>query len=83
MLTTAPGLGTSCASAIAGVVLSQMTISLGGYALPSKNAFKAVMALGAGAALPAFAVASFIPRRRPVTAAARSRHPSLRPTRPR
>ena len=62
-------IGTSCASAVAGVVLSQMTISLGGYALPSKNAFKAVMALGAGAALLAFAVASFIPRRRPLTAA--------------
>ncbi|MFJ9908423.1 MFS transporter [Streptomyces sp. NPDC101152] len=62
-------IGTSCASAIAGVVLSQMTISLGGYALPSKNAFRAVMALGAGAALLAFAVASFIPRRRPLAAA--------------
>ncbi|MGW1561982.1 MFS transporter [Streptomyces sp. NPDC002144] len=63
-------IGTSCASAIAGVVLSQMTISLGGYALPSENGFKSVMALGAGAALLAFAVASFIPRRRPVTATA-------------
>jgi EmrB/QacA subfamily drug resistance transporter len=63
-------IGTSCASAIAGVILSQMTISLGGYALPSQNGFKSVMALGAGAALLAFAVASFIPRRRPVTATA-------------
>ncbi|MGW2524798.1 MFS transporter [Streptomyces sp. NPDC001617] len=63
-------IGTSCASAIAGVILSQMTISLGGYALPSENGFKAVMAIGAGAALLAFAVASFIPRRRPVAPAA-------------
>ncbi|MEU1268727.1 MFS transporter [Streptomyces sp. NPDC005799] len=63
-------IGTSCASAIAGVILSQMTISLGGYALPSESGFKSVMALGAGAALLAFAVASFIPRRRPVTATA-------------
>ncbi|MGI5451808.1 MFS transporter [Streptomyces sp. CA-249302] len=63
-------IGTSCASAIAGVVLSQMTISLGGYSLPSENGFKVVMAIGAGAALLAFAVASFIPRRRPVTATA-------------
>ncbi|MFC8516361.1 MFS transporter [Streptomyces sp. NPDC057257] len=62
-------IGTSCASAVAGVVLSQMTISLGGYALPSENGFKVVMGLGAGAALLAFAVASFIPRRRPVTGA--------------
>ncbi|MHC3474567.1 MFS transporter [Streptomyces sp. 7R007] len=63
-------IGTSVASAIAGVVLSHMTISLGGYALPSENGFKTVMAIGAGAALLAFAVASFIPRRGPVTAAA-------------
>ncbi|MET7478382.1 MFS transporter [Streptomyces sp. NPDC005648] len=63
-------IGTSTASAIAGVILSQMTISLGGVALPSENGFKTVMAIGAGAALLAFAVASFIPRRRPVVTAA-------------
>ena len=63
-------IGTSVASAVAGVILSQMTISLGGFALPSENGFKVVMSIGAGAALLAFAVASFIPRRRPVTAAA-------------
>ncbi|WP_449352290.1 MFS transporter [Streptomyces shaanxiensis] len=55
-------IGTSTASAIAGVVLAQMTIDLGGYALPSENGFKTVMAIGAGAALLAFAIASFIPR---------------------
>ncbi|MFL5995344.1 MAG: MFS transporter [Streptomyces sp.] len=55
-------IGTSCASAVAGVVLAQMTIDLGGYALPSENAFKTVMAIGGGAALLAFAIASFIPR---------------------
>ncbi|KOG31462.1 MFS transporter [Streptomyces resistomycificus] len=58
-------IGTSVASAIAGVVLSQMTISLGGYALPSESGFKTVMAIGAGAALLAFVIASFIPGRRP------------------
>jgi EmrB/QacA subfamily drug resistance transporter len=63
-------IGTSVASAIAGVILAQMTIGFGGYALPSENGFKAVMAIGAGAALLAFAVASFIPRPRPVTAPA-------------
>jgi EmrB/QacA subfamily drug resistance transporter len=57
-------IGTSVASAIAGVILSQMTITLGGYALPSENGFKAVMAIGAGAALLAFAIAAFIPRQR-------------------
>jgi EmrB/QacA subfamily drug resistance transporter len=58
-------LGTSFASAIAGVVLAQMTTDFGGYALPSENGFKVVMAIGAGAALLAFAVATFIPRQRP------------------
>ncbi|MGW7281306.1 MFS transporter [Streptomyces sp. NPDC054844] len=60
-------IGTSVASAIAGVILAQMTVSLGGFALPSENAFKAVMAIGAGAALLAFVIASFIPRHRPAT----------------
>jgi EmrB/QacA subfamily drug resistance transporter len=55
-------IGTSTASALAGVILAQMTTDLGGYALPSENGFKTVLALGAGAALLAFAIASFIPR---------------------
>ncbi|MFG2352221.1 MFS transporter [Streptomyces sp. NPDC048521] len=58
-------IGTSVASAVAGVILAQMTISLGGHALPSENAFKVVMAIGAGAALLAFLLASFLPRHRP------------------
>ncbi|GLW49712.1 MFS transporter [Streptomyces sp. NBRC 14336] len=65
-------IGTSTASAIAGVILAQMTTNFGGYALPSENGFKVVLAVGAGAALLAFAVASFIPRQgvppTPVTA---------------
>jgi len=63
-------IGTSCASAIAGVVLAQMTVDLGGYALPSESGFKTVMALGAGAALLSFAIASFIPRPRAAVAEA-------------
>ncbi|MFG2793746.1 MFS transporter [Streptomyces sp. NPDC048419] len=57
-------LGTSFASAIAGVILAQMTTSFGGHALPSENGFKVVMAIGAGAALLAFLIATFIPGRR-------------------
>ncbi|MFJ3672029.1 MFS transporter [Streptomyces sp. NPDC090106] len=57
-------IGTSSASAIAGVILAQLTIDFGGIALPSENGFKVVLAVGAGAALLAFAVASFIPRQR-------------------
>ncbi|MGP4005350.1 MFS transporter [Streptomyces sp. 4N124] len=58
-------IGTSTASAIAGVILAQMTTDFGGYALPSQNGFKVVLAVGAGAALLAFAVASLIPRQQP------------------
>ncbi|MFF5183763.1 MFS transporter [Streptomyces sp. NPDC000345] len=63
-------LGTSFASAVAGVVLARMTTDFGGYALPSENGFKIVMALGAGAALVAFLLAGFVPER-----GAAARHP--------
>ncbi|WP_416973631.1 MFS transporter [Streptomyces sp. 4F14] len=57
-------LGTSFASAIAGVILAQMTTDFGGHALPSESGFKVVMAIGAGAALVAFLLATFIPKAR-------------------
>ncbi|GGS87849.1 MFS transporter [Streptomyces violaceus] len=57
-------IGTSTASAVAGVILAQMTTPFGQSALPSQNGFKVVLAIGAGAALLAFVVASFIPRQR-------------------
>ncbi|WP_371650317.1 MFS transporter [Streptomyces mirabilis] len=57
-------IGTSFASAIAGVVLAQMTTDFGTTALPSENGFKVVMAIGAGAALLALALAAFLPGRR-------------------
>ncbi|MEV7784983.1 MFS transporter [Streptomyces sp. NPDC088106] len=56
-------IGTSVASAVAGVVLAQMTTPFGGFALPSEDAFRMVLALGAGAALLGFVIAAFIPRR--------------------
>jgi MFS family permease len=62
-------IGTSAASAIAGVILAQMTTRSGPVALPSREGFRTVLAVGAGAALLAFAVALFIPRQ---GAAARS-----------
>ncbi|WP_020106787.1 MFS transporter [Nocardia sp. 348MFTsu5.1] len=55
-------LGTSSASAIAGVILAQMTMSLGSVTVPTENAFRIVMASGAGAALVAFGIAWFIPK---------------------
>ncbi|GAA3229450.1 MFS transporter [Streptomyces thermocoprophilus] len=62
-------IGTSTASAIAGVILAQMTIKFGPVTLPSKDGFRAVLAVGAGAALLACAVAAFIPRHRPAAPA--------------
>ncbi|MEU6179799.1 MFS transporter [Streptomyces coeruleorubidus] len=56
-------MGTSFASALAGVILAQMTTGFGGHLLPSENGFRTVMAIGAGAALLAFLLASFLPRR--------------------
>ncbi|MFJ9352204.1 MFS transporter [Streptomyces sp. NPDC101237] len=56
-------IGTSTASAVAGVILAQMTNVFGGVTVPSENGFKVVMASGSGAALLALLVAAFIPRR--------------------
>jgi MFS family permease len=58
-------IGGSVASAVAGVILAQLTISLGGHTLPSENAFKIIMAFGAGAALIALLLAAFLPQRQP------------------
>lgn len=58
-------IGTSIASAVTGVVLTQLTISLGGTELPSENAFRVVLVIAAVAALVAGALAAFLPRRSP------------------
>lgn len=58
-------LGTSMASAVAGVLLAQMTIGLGSATVPSENGFRMVMALGGAAALVALCIAAFLPGRRP------------------
>ncbi|WP_020107029.1 MFS transporter [Nocardia sp. 348MFTsu5.1] len=55
-------LGTSLASAIVGVILAQMTMSSGGFDVPTADAFKVTMLVAAGASLLAFSLAAFIPR---------------------
>ena len=57
--------GTSTASAVAGVLLARLTTSVGGLTVPAEGAFVLVMLLGAGAALIALVITSFIPARRP------------------
>ncbi|MDX2934403.1 MFS transporter [Streptomyces ipomoeae] len=54
-------LGTSTAAAVVGVVLAQMTTTLGGFTLPSEDGFRVGLMIGGGAALAAAAVAVFIP----------------------
>lgn len=58
-------LGTSFASAVAGVILAQMTMSMGDTSIPSEQAFHVTMAVAAGAAVIAFVVASFLPKHSP------------------
>ncbi|GAA1459829.1 MFS transporter [Williamsia maris] len=53
--------GTSFASAIAGVVLAGMTLSNG--VTPSKNAFTVILLIAAGGAVAAFVFAAFLPGR--------------------
>ncbi|MEU1515138.1 MFS transporter [Streptomyces sp. NPDC005811] len=62
-------IGSSVASATCGVIVAQMTINLGGHALPSENAFKVIMGIACGAALVALLLASFLPGRRASVAA--------------
>ncbi|RKN12116.1 MFS transporter [Streptomyces radicis] len=74
-------IGTSVSSAVAGVILAQLTTSFGGVALPSQDGFRVVLALGSAAALVAFVIASFLPRHRaPATSpvAASTTAPSTR-----
>ncbi|WP_419703039.1 MFS transporter [Promicromonospora sp. NFX87] len=56
-------IGTSVSSAVAGVVLAQLTITAGGAELPSQTAFQVVLGIGASAALVALGIAAFLPRR--------------------
>ncbi|MCP2099782.1 MULTISPECIES: MFS transporter [Actinosynnema] len=51
-------IGTSLSSAVAGVILTQLTTAAG---LPSQQAFQVIMAVGAGAALSAAGVAALLP----------------------
>jgi MFS family permease len=75
-------IGTSISSAVAGVVLAEMTITLGSVPLPAQNGFRVVMAVGAGAALLAFVLAGFLPGHRPAPAAAATAATDARPAIP-
>ncbi|MGV8875335.1 MAG: MFS transporter, partial [Rhodococcus sp. (in: high G+C Gram-positive bacteria)] len=54
-------LGTSMASAVAGVILAQLTITQGSTELPAQDGFRLTMGLAALAAVVALALAAFLP----------------------
>ena len=58
-------LGTSAASAVAGVILASVTMTLGPAVIPSWGAFQITMGAAAGSAAAALVVAMFLPRYRP------------------
>ncbi|GAA4800529.1 MFS transporter [Streptomyces ziwulingensis] len=54
-------LGTTIGSAVIGVVLAQMTVTMGGYTLASEDGFRTGLLIGCGVALVSAAVACLIP----------------------
>lgn len=70
--------GTSLAAAVVGVVLAQMTISVGGHDLPSRGGFQVGLLIGAGVALVAALIAASIPGRAAREAEDLLEHPSAR-----
>ncbi|MEV7282229.1 MFS transporter [Streptomyces sp. NPDC093111] len=68
-------IGSSVSAAVIGVVLAQLTIDLGGHALPSEAGFRVALLIGGGVALAAAAVAALIPVR-PLTAPAATPQPA-------
>ncbi|MFD1048588.1 MFS transporter, partial [Kibdelosporangium lantanae] len=65
-------IGTSVSSAVAGVILAQLTVALGPVRVPSQGAFRLILAIGGGAAVVALGIATFLPSRRPTTSPATS-----------
>ncbi|MGJ7907435.1 MFS transporter [Actinopolyspora sp. H202] len=73
-------IGTSSASAIAGVILAQMTVEFGPVSFPSQQGFRLVMGIGAGSALLALLIAAFLPKRRSTSEAPETRGTEERTT---
>ncbi|WP_308192392.1 MFS transporter, partial [Gordonia zhenghanii] len=63
-------LGTSFASAISGVIVAQMTMTLGSAVIPKEEAFQWIMGIAAAAAIVALIVVALIPRPKPGVEAA-------------
>ncbi|GAA3202409.1 MFS transporter [Actinocorallia longicatena] len=68
-------IGTSVSSAVVGLVLSQMTITVAGHSVASENGFRTAIGIGIGAALLAAAISFAIPSRKAAPAGAALREP--------
>ncbi|MFB6715512.1 MULTISPECIES: MFS transporter [unclassified Streptomyces] len=62
-------LGTSVGAAVMGVVLSQLTVTMGGHTFTSENGFRTGLIIGCGIALVAAVFASVIPAARAMSSA--------------
>lgn len=58
-------IGTTASSALAGLILANMTTDFHGVHIPTENGLRAVLALGVGAGVLSFTFASLIPRGAP------------------
>ncbi|MFJ2259219.1 MFS transporter [Streptomyces sp. NPDC087844] len=61
-------LGTSVGAAVVGVVLSQMSVTMGGFSITSEDGFRTALIIGGAVALVAAVIAAVIPAARPVAA---------------
>jgi MFS family permease len=55
-------IGTSVSAAVVGVVLAQMTVTMGGHPLPAESGFRTTLLIGCGVALMAALVTLTLPR---------------------
>ncbi len=58
-------IGTSTSSAVMSIVLAQMTVQLGGAAVPTEQAFRLTFVLAIAAALAGIGLTALVPRQRP------------------
>ncbi|MEU1725656.1 MFS transporter [Nonomuraea sp. NPDC005692] len=63
-------IGTSVCAAVVGVVLAQLTVTVGGHTLPSETGFRTALLIGCGVALAAALVTLTLPKPTPAAAPA-------------
>ncbi|MFB9205704.1 MFS transporter [Nonomuraea spiralis] len=72
-------IGTSVCAAVIGVVLAQLTVTVGGHTLPSETGFRTALLIGCGVALAAALVTLTLPKPSPATAPSPAQTPAATP----